>query len=92
MSIERLSQVVGTPASYWKIQVHILEGILHSKYSSGSGYDPAVRCCERGDGSSISLVVIILTGLYHLSCGRAAEWLRFVRKASRQEVTTLMVR
>jgi hypothetical protein len=91
MSIERLSQVVCTSASYWKVRVQVLEDILHGRYSSGSEYDPAVRCCERGDGLLISLWVIILCGLCHLSCGWAAEWLRFVRKASRQEVTTIMV-
>jgi hypothetical protein len=55
MSIEPRSQLIGTPVSYWKVRIQIVEDIFHNKYLSGSGYDPAVRCCERGYGPSISL-------------------------------------
>lgn len=63
MSIERLSQVVGTHPLYWKVRVQILEDIFHGRYSSGSEYDPAVRCCERGNGLSISV-----GSLFYVAC------------------------
>lgn len=54
MSIERLSQVADTRASYWKVRVQILEDFLPGR---------SVRCCERGDGLSISL-----GALFYVAC------------------------